>query len=44
MHAHTQHIDPRSLRVSRQRPWLDKLAAAAIGIALASGLVIGWSA
>ena len=44
MHAHTQHIDPRSLRVSCQRPWLDMLTATALGVALAAGLVIGWSA
>ena len=41
---HAQHIDPRTLRVKRQRPWLDAAAAALVGLALAAGLVVGWSA
>lgn len=42
--AHTQRIDPSSLRVQRQRPVLDALVAALIGCGLAAALVIGWAA
>lgn len=44
MHHHAQHIDPRTLRVTRQRPWLDAAAAALVGCLLAAGLVAGWTA
>ncbi len=42
--AHTQTIDPRSLRVQRQRPALDILAAVLIGTGLAAALVNWWAA